>query len=651
MKSRLVVVFFICSVMWCGLVFRAAFLQILPNARLEKLHSKQFNTVVALTPRRGLILDRNGVELAASVAAYSLYADPSLVDSPRKTAFKLAPLIGESPDRLYKKMKDRDRRFTWLARRLDLRAKEKIDKLKLRGVEFVEESRRIFPNEYMLSQVLGFVGNEGQGLEGLEARFEDTLQGKKKKISMSRDARGRPLIVNGRVFSEAVDGSDIQLTIDSTLQYALEQELDAAAKAQDAISAVGVVLDAQTSEILAMASLPTFNPNQPLKFVGDHRRNRSITDPIEPGSTIKTFTIAGILKAGLAAPNTKFDCENGSFKIGKRKIGEAHRDQHWGMLTVSEILALSSNIGSAKIGFQMGAPYLEQTLREFGFGEKTGIELTGESRGLIPPLPWNDHLLANISFGHGISTTPLQLANAYAAVANGGVLNRPFLVKEIRNKETGEVEFFEPKKIRKVLEEKDAASLRYMLMGVTSEGATGIKARVKGFPVAGKTGTSQKLKEDGTYSHQSFISSFAGFIPANDPKYVIYIAVDDPKVSYYGSELAAPIFSKIASIAVRRGGLSPTLISQENVLRSGGFTTANNNKIARHVAAQVDAEGAVMPSLKGLTLREALSLLQPHGIQVKISGHGRVASMWPEAGQPFTESRKVHLFLEDKVSR
>jgi cell division protein FtsI (penicillin-binding protein 3) len=648
MKSRLVVVFLCCSIMWCGLVFRAAYLQILPNSRLAKLHGKQFNTVVDLTPRRGLVLDRNGVELAASVTAYSLYADPSLIKTPRRFAFKLAPLLGESPDNLYRKMKDPEKRFVWLGRRLDARTKSKVDKLNLTGIEFVEESRRIFPNDYLLSQTLGFVGNEGQGLEGLESKFEEVLQGKKKKISMSRDARGRPLIVNGRVFSEAVDGSDIQLTIDSTLQYALEQELTSAIKEQEAPSAVGIIMDAKTSEVLALASLPGFNPNQPMKADAESRRNRNITDPIEPGSTIKTFTIAAALKTGQVAPNTKFDCENGYFRIGKRTIGEADKKHHFGLLSVGEILAHSSNIGSSKIALQVGATTLDRTLRDFGFGEKTGLELTGESRGKMPDLPWNDHLLANISFGHGMSATPLQIANAYAAIANGGVLNRPYLVKQIRNRETGIEKTFEPEAVRRVLDEKVADTLRFMLMGVTTEGGSGVSARIKGFSVAGKTGTSQKLKADGTYSHTSFISSFAGFVPANDPKYVIYIAVDDPKVNYYGSELAAPLFAKMAAITVRRGGLSPTLISQENVLRADRVVnTEQNEKTARHVAAQVDAAQAVMPVLHGLTLREALSLLEPHGIQVEVSGRGRVASANPDAGTPLTSRRKVQLVLKE----
>jgi len=646
MRSRIIFIFIIICAVWSVLLLRSAYLQIMPSEKLSRLHSRQFNTVVELNPRRGIIYDRNGVELAASVAAHSLYADPQLIASPKYVANRLAPKLGMSSQKIYKKLKDKKRRFVWLARRLDIRKRNEIENLGLSGISFVEESRRIFPNEQLLSHVLGFVGGEGQGLEGIEAKFEDSLHGFKRRVSLNRDALGRPLIVNGRLFRESTDGADVTLTIDSELQYALEQELSETLKVQQAKGAVGVIIDAKTSEVLAMATAPQFNPNEPQDYPQEVRRNRAVTDPIEPGSTMKTFTIAGALREGLAAPNTRINCENGVLKIGDRIIREADTKHKFGWLTISEILAHSSNVGSSKVALNLGDERLFKTLRDFGFGDKTGIEILGESRGILPPPPWRDHLLANISFGHGIAATPLQIANAYAAIANGGQLNRPYIVKSIKNKESGEVEEFEPVHLRRVLSDKDAATLRFMLMGTSAEGATGFRARIKGFPVAGKTGTAQKIEADGKYSRKNYLSSFAGFVPANDPKYVIYVAIDEPREEYYGSEVAAPVFGKLAALSARRAGLQPILISQDNVLKKE-TPALRAETIIREFSASEDVEQSVIPAVEGLTLREALKLLKSHGIDVEFKGKGRVAKMDPPSGFPLSKPQKVRLTLSE----
>ena len=646
MKSRILFVFIMICFLWAVLILRSAYLQIMPNEKLSRLHSKQFNTVIELNPRRGIIYDRNGVELAASVAAHSLYADPSLVKSPKYVARRLAPKLNIPFNKLYDKLKDPSRRFIWLARRLDIRQRTEIEKMDFAGLAFVEESRRIFPNEKLLSHVLGFVGGEGQGLEGIEAKFEDSLHGFKRRVSMNRDALGRPLIVNGRLFRESSDGADLTLTIDSELQYALEQELEEVFKEQNAKGAVGIILDAKSSEILSMAAAPQFNPNTPLSYPQEVRRNRAVTDPFEPGSTMKTFTIAAALSEGTAAPNTKIYCEKGELKIGDRTIREADKKHKFEWLSLSEIIAYSSNVGSSKIALNLGDKRIYQTLRDFGFGEKTGIEILGESKGILPQLPWRDHLLANISFGHGIAATPLQIANAYAAIANGGILNRPYIVKNIRNKESGDIEEFEAQAVRRVLSEKDSATMRLMLMGVTGEGATGFRARIRGFPVAGKTGTAQKVDAGGGYSNKNYLSSFVGFVPANDPKYVIFIAIDEPQTTYYGSEVAAPVFGKLAALSARRAGLQPTLISQENVLKRTVETTSSN-AIIRNFAVSEDIQQSIVPSVEGLTLREAMRLLRSNGIDVEFTGKGRVSSMEPPPGFPLSKAQKVRLTLRE----
>lgn len=667
MRSRIVIILILLTAAWGLMIARAAFLQVLPNDRLKTLQKKQFQTVVTLNPRRGDVLDRNGNELAVSMMTYSLFADPKIIEEPKKVARQLASELNVPVRSIEEKLQSRRKRFVWIERQLPKSKRDAIDEWKIRGLGFIEESSRVYPNDRLLANVLGNVGGDGQGLEGLELKFNDQLQAVRKSVSLSKDARGRPLIVNGQMFHQVPDGSDVQLTIDREIQFTLEQELHQAVRAQNAEAAIGIVLDAQTSEVLAMASSPSFDPNRARDFSADRKRNRTVTDVFEPGSTMKTFVIAGALTKGILEPNTKFDCENGHFKIGKRVIREADSRHRFGILTVSEILAQSSNIGTTKIAFQLGEDRVRETFKQFGFGEKTGIDFPGEARGILHATPWHDHLLANISFGHGIAATPIQIANAYAAIANGGYLRRPFIVKAIRDHETNDVTETKPKVVRRVLNEDQVAKMRIMLANATSENGTGMNARVPGFPVAGKTGTAQRVNENGRgYLRGGYISSFAGFLPANDPKFVIYIAVDRPKKEYYGASVAAPVFSRVAKFAVRRAGLAPVLITESNVVPSArrqvsvvprvhrpieDFATvqqavARNGAATAAPARHPEAANAVVPDLTGLTLREVLSRISGSDISVQVRGHGFVTRTVPGAGARFPENKDLTVILE-----
>jgi cell division protein FtsI (penicillin-binding protein 3) len=684
MKSRILIVFVGVIGLWTALTLRAAFLQILPSAKLKALHEKQFQTIITLQSRRGAIVDRNGRELALSTTAYSLYADPKIIDQRKATARRLAKELNQSYESIWSKIKSPEKRFVWLSRQMEKEQVERIKSWGVKGLAFVEEFKRVYPNESLLAQTLGFIGREGQGLEGLELAYDHQLIGDKKKVQVRRDARGRPLIADGMMFAENPDGVEIRLTIDGEIQHAIERELVDAVAEFDADQAFGVVLDAKTSAILALATAPTFDPNHPMSATAHNRKNKIITDTFEPGSTMKTFAAAAALKEGVAQPNSRYSTENGIFKVGDRIIREAELDHKWQSLSVSEILAYSSNIGTTKIAFQLGAEKLRAALNDFGFGQKSGIELPGEARGALQPLPWNQHLLSNVSFGHGVSATPLQMANAYAAIANGGKLNTPYLVSSIRDPETGKVTETNPKMIRRVLSEDVASSLRLMLLGVTNNG-TGVNAKVDGFMVAGKTGTAQKVNPNGRgYLNKAYVSSFAGFIPANDPKFVIFIAVDHPKKNaYYGSSVAAPIFSRIASYAVRKEGLAPLLLTEKNLVPTPGFAfketagTKNKNtlkrvgpKIERKTASIGNNGGAValpdrvqantaaellltkdkpiltsMPEIKSLSLRQALQKLRGAEAQIKVIGQGSVVQTIPEAGQPLDKDSPMQLIL------
>ncbi|MBV2169009.1 MAG: penicillin-binding protein 2, partial [Bdellovibrio sp.] len=555
MKTRIVIIFVGILALWSMLILRAGYLQFLPNDRLNSLQNRQFQTKVTLQARRGAIVDSNGRDLAMSATAYSLYADPKILENRKMVAKKLAKVLNQNPEAIFAKIKDGNRRFVWIQRMLEQDKADEIKSWNLRGLSFVEEWRRVYPNETLLAQTLGFLGIEGQGLEGLELGYNQLLTGNQKKVMVKRDARGRPLINDGLMFTENPEGSELRLTVDADLQYRLESELVNAVSTFEADHAVGVILDAKTSAVLALASAPSFDVNKAMKSPAEHRRNKIVTDAFEPGSTMKTFVIAAALRDGLIQPNTKFYCEKGSFKVGDRVIREAESKEKFEDLTVAEILAVSSNVGTTKIAFKMGPDRLRQGLLDFGFGQKLGVDLPGEARGMVQALPWRQHLLSNISFGHGISVTPLQVANAFAAIANGGVLNTPYIVQSIRDVETGELTETKVKPIRRVLSAEQAAQMRAMLLGVTTKGGTGGNARVEGFMVGGKTGTAQKVNPNGRgYLKGAYISSFGGFIPANDPKFVIYVAVDSPRKAYYGATVAAPLFSRVASYAVRKEG-------------------------------------------------------------------------------------------------
>ncbi len=608
------------------LVLRAFYIQIIPNERLKAFQERQFKRVITLQPTRGIILDRNKKELASSITAYSLFADPSIVAKPKQAAIKLGWHLGRSGNAVYKQISDKNKRFVWLDRQMTKEKRDKIAKLNIKGLGFVEESKRIYPNHNLLSQTLGFVGQEGQGLGGLEGKFNEELSGSQRKMLIQRDARGRPLLANGKLFNDQPDGSTIELTIDSELQYVLEQELKKSLVENEADTSVGVVMDAQTNEIVAMSSYPDFNPNEALEADPNSRKNRVVTDPFETGSTLKSFVAAGALRAGLLEPNTKYYCEKGLMKVADRVIKEATQEHKWEWLTVSEILAKSSNIGMVKIGFQLGAKKTKEILDDFGFGQKTGITLGGDSRGIIPPTPWSEVSLANISFGHGIAVSALQITNAYTALANGGVLKEPLLVKSITDPMTDDKETFEARKIRRVLSEEQAKTMLLMLMGVTQDEGTGVNARVPGFPVAGKTGTAQKVdSEKGGYMKGAYISSFAGIIPANDPKYVIYVAVDNPKKKYYGSEVAAPVFAKVASFAMRRSGISPILLTEENVIGNQTKLEKKAKDIVMKLAREVnkDIPQTDEDRLVGLTVREVMEKTRDQkNAKVKIYGSG-----------------------------
>lgn len=651
MKTRIIIIFFTFIVLWVFLVARGFYIQLVPNDKLTNLQNRQFETSVTLQSRRGNIVDKNLKEIALSNQAYSLYADPKNIESPKKYAKVLAKKLNINVDNLYSKIKDKKKRFVWIQRFLDKNQYEAIKELELKGLAFVEEWKRFYPNEGLLSQTLGSVGQEGTGLEGLELKYEDILKGDLTKKKVRRDARGRPLNIDGMVVTENQDGNDVQLTMDTDLQFYMQNELLYSLSEFEAESALGVVLDAKTSAVRALVSLPADEKHNSLS-----KRQRNITDTFEPGSTMKPFVAALALEEKKIQPNTKIFCENGKMKVADRVIKEADAHHAFGNLTISEILAFSSNIGSSKMAFMLGDKGLREGLTKFGFGRRTAVDFPGESKGVLQELPWRDHLLANVSFGHGVSVNALQMANAFAALVNGGVLNTPYLVEGTKTQEDVDFKPIKREQGVQVISKDTSNKVKLMLTAVTYDGGTGVNARVPGFQVGGKTGTAQKANPKGRgYMPGSYVSSFIGFIPVHEPKYVIYVVVDNPKKTYYGSQVAAPVFSKVASYLARKDGFAPNLVSEKNLISENfpsvkeqqKFKDSLKSKRAEKTEVIANSAPAVVTEptqFSGVTLREVLKNFDPEKNEIEFVGHGKTVEN-VEVTEQENQQKKVRIIL------
>ncbi len=680
MRTRIVFLFLMIGFLWLSLVIRAGQLQIFSPEKLSALKQKQFHTVVNLHSRRGDILDRNGRPLAFSITAYSLYADPSIVKINKKQLRAAAKLLREHPKHLAARIGDKKKRFVWLSRMLPEEQMLAIRKLKIYGFGFVEEWKRVYPNDSLFGHSLGFLGSEGSGLEGLELQFEDWLQSNNLRVQVKKDARGRPLMSEGLLFTENPDGEDLQLTIDSEYQYLLESELKRAKIEFNADGASGIIVDARTAEIRAMASEPGFDPNHPRKASVSARRNRILTDPFEPGSVMKPFVVASGLKSRVITPRTRIFGENGKFKVNDRTIREAESHHSFGMMTLTELISESSNIGAAKIALDIGDERLREDLTSFGFGEKTRVELPGESRGVLPATPWIDHHLANIGFGHGFSATPLQIAAGYTMLANRGMMRNLSLVKSASLKVHAQMQNLLKKsnsadlQILGTISETRALSaemteevVELLKATTTLPRGTGGLARIPPFVVAGKTGTAQRVIP-GTrgYAKDTYIASFAGFFPADNPRFVIYVAVDTPRTEYYASKVAAPVFARIGKGLIIKEGLVPTDLAKSNP-GTGNKETEMSKMMAQQKAfAGLDLrtkkigpfdrgthlkqaiENEFVPEWTDLTLREVLREARDAKIQVQVRGQGVVASTSPSAFEPLPSGKRVTIILREK---
>ena len=489
------------------LVGRLAYLQILKHEELLRLAERQRSKTIPLRAQRGPILDRHHQPLAVSGATESLYALPPKIDDADDLAGMLAPLLGEPPENLRKKLTS-DRPFVWIRRKLPPPTAQAIRALRVHGLGFVQESARFYPNRELAAHVLGFEGLDGRGMEGIERAYEAQLAGQDGLALVERDALGREVGGAPTILRPATPGKSVVLTLDATIQYFAEKEIEAAWRRTRAKSAMVVVLDPRTGELLAVAIRPTFNPHRFTAAAPDEWRNRAVTDPFEPGSTFKAILAATALDEGVASLGDRFYGEQGSITVANTVI---HDWKKYGWLTFSEVLQHSSNVGAIKLGFQVGRERYARYISAFGFGSLSGVGLPGESRGQVrPPERWSGLSLATMSIGQEISVTALQMVSAFAAVANGGRLLQPRVVRELLDAQGREVEGFKPRVVRQVISPDTARTLAAVLTRVVSDG-TGRKATIAGYEVAGKTGTAQKLDPaTHRYSRAPGVLSFVG---------------------------------------------------------------------------------------------------------------------------------------------
>ena len=532
----------------CGLVVafiliivRLVNLQVLQAAELTLKADRQHQKNVTLEGARGTIYDRNSKVLAMNMEVPSVFGVPVSLN-PTVTARSLSSVLHVKAAEIEKKLKQ-EKHFVWLARKLEPEQGRRLEHLSLDGVGVVMEGRRFYPKGPLLSHVLGFAGMDDRGLEGVELRYEQYLRGEKRAVVLQRDALGRAVFPKGLNEEGAAAGHSLTLTVDEVIQYIAEKELDEAVSRSNAKSGTVIVMNPKTGEVLAMAVSPRFDPNAVAVLVPDRWRNRALTDTYEPGSTMKTMIAAAALEEKVMTPGSMIYGENGQLSIANTVI---HDHEKLGWMTFAQMIQKSSNIGAAKVGIALGEWRVFDYLKEFGFGEKTGVDLPGETSGLLRgPLQWGKRSLASISMGQEIGVTPLQMVTAMSAIANGGVLMKPYVVSEVRNAKGQLMAQTMPQAKRRIVSLDTARTLTTLLEGVVTIG-TGGKAGIPGYRVAGKTGTAQKVDpRTGAYSSTLLVGSFLGYVPAENPRLAMIVVIDEPKGEGWGGVVAAPVFRRI----------------------------------------------------------------------------------------------------------
>lgn len=661
-RVRLVVIGLVLFAGMGRVVGRAWEIQVVRADELRDMAERQYVRRIHLPAKRGAIYDRTMSELAVSVRAPSVYANGRVYNREGRDAAddarRLAAALELDPEEAQSAL-TADRYFTWLRRWVSAEQAEAVRDLHIPGVETTFESRRYYPNRDLAAHILGFAGIDSQGLEGLERQYDEDLRGQQDAIRGIRDARGRMVFSEDLMTDHTPEGHSLVLTIDRTIQHVAETELAAAVSTFEARAGMVVVVDPRTGEILAMANEPAFNPNDFSSFRPEQWRNRAVHDQFEPGSTFKIFTVAAALNAGVIRPDQVFFCENGRMQIADYTIHDSHRD---GWLSVAQILQRSSNIGAARIALELGRPTFYRYIRRFGFGDRTGVPLPGETAGRLRHWRhWFDVDVATVAFGQGIGVSTLQLAMATAAIADGGRLHAPLLVQRMLGPDGEVIQEFTPEVRRRVVSRQVARLVSDMMTSVTEEGGTGTEAALDGYLVAGKTGTAQMADlEHGGYADDSWLASFVGFVPADRPRLAIAVVLVEPVINHYGGVTAAPVFRRIADQALRYLGVPPSrpvrgegreerAEPEAAVARSSAEPQADAPPPIEQTEAAEDTGDPSwprMPDFTGMSMRRALRTASEAGLQVVLDGSGRATRQAPAPGRRVDPARRPVIRFE-----
>ena len=660
---RLAMVGLLIAVGYGVLSVRAAWLMLMPDERLERKAQVQFEAAVRVMGRRGDVLDRDGRILATTVKLQELRADPSRLDDAqiRFLAEGLSPRLEKDVDHLVKRLSRAGRQDVLLAEDLTPKEAASLKALaaslgkedhRLRNVLWTpDKPRRFYPGGSEAAPLLGIVGRNGVGMAGLERSQDRNLRGRVFKYVTWRDRKGRRVTPES---TNAEGGKSLVLSIDRRIQHSVELALDEAMERTQAEAAFAVVVDVRTGDLLAMGNRPTTNPNDTSDIDLTNLKNRAAMDAIEPGSVFKPFVAAAALEEGLVTPHTVIGCEDGAWRVGRATI---HDDHPKGDLSVSDVIKYSSNIGAAKLAFMLEAERTTTYLREFGFGRYTGLGFPGETRGIMrSPNNIKKIELATTAFGQGVTSNTLQLAYALATLGNGGVRMQPRLVVEERDEHGELLRREEPSVDRRVVSATVAAQVVAMMQTVTEEGGTGTLAQIPGYPVAGKTGTAQKVI-DGAYSPTARVGSFVGLVPANDPRLAIAFVVDTPTEGRsYGGVVAGPGFAAIGAAGMRVLGVppDPSYLAEDDedeAPASVSRPTDPDAVLAMGPTATPELHwtetGALrVPDLSGLSLRDALVTLQGAGLSIQTHGSGRVVAQAPASGTSLSPGGTVELTLD-----
>ena len=648
---------------------RLVYLQVSQHDGLVNRARQQQQNALETSAQRGDLLDRQERELARSIQTVSLFVDPDGLQPADLlcTASVLAKTLGEKEADLLKELtdaRDEKRRFIWVARRLDAEQVAPILSLNLPGLNSIQEPKRYYPNGSLAAHALGFVGLDGQGLGGVEQAYNAKISGEPGRLFLEKDATGKPY----ESFEVAAkQGETVVLTIDQAIQYQTERALQSAVERTHAKSGSVIVLDPRSGEILALANAPSFDPNNVSASPADNRRNWALQNIYEPGSTFKIVAFSAAIEKKLAKPEDKIDCQMGAITVAGRVI---HDHKRFGVLTLAEALAKSSNIAAIKLGLRVGNESMYDFMTRFGFGSKTGIELPGETNGILRKVAnWQPSSIGSIAMGQEVGVTPVQMAAAFGALANDGMRIAPHLVREIRNA-SGEIVYTANPEQRRVVSAETAIALRGMLEGVTLNG-TAKKAQLDGYSAAGKTGTAQKIDpKTRTYSRTKFIGSFVGFAPVNNPQVVVIVVIDEPAGAYHGGDVAAPVFREIAEQILPGMGVMPdvetksvpALIAQANLNpeaaakareeqarneqeRQATMPTVDSNsgRGGEVVYANATNRAMLMPDLSGRSVRDVARTCAQLGLHVEGKGEGKVLRQNPSAGSEVNSGQVVYI--------